>query len=631
MELSMTHSIKRQVKPGKAKRIIQSTLGDMLSELENQEICKTFNDESFQKSEPACFPKDYSSSEWFAVLKNQVFNLTQDFPHLKPLGINLDHWLTQFENTPINSHHLFASWQKLLKLFNSFGYKQFSEASLSYVSIEIENNYLVVNSNSQQLRLKDGSEATSFLVGITRLNELIRLENRPPTQAEFIAIQVAKHYLKMGERVDYPYANWGTSGFRQFQSLISITDPGIGHIQGTATKAAYLNGIIVHIEHLERANQGRNQIESYRIPSNQDVAIVRILIGSDAPTSSYVGRPVFENGFEYGFLKTVHTVGAAVSELFSSGLAECKIAIEGMTTTQAIQYMQCLKGIVRRNKHTQILSAAFNINTPIVDDRPQSPYCVVKKLDIGLVGIQLTIAGGFDKVTWDGSADVYPSKCVLEQLSHQEAVTLVHTAHEKGLLTYFSAGFKFNNLALSVYTGVDGVGVGGAQILRLMDKSTGYHGPFLPENISKILGIRDEAAKSWLGQAAILLARLDRMFFEKSLTVEQNLYRLELFEAVAKQEQARCQKLLANFAEIIALPPDNEHPLMAWAKRILSAGKKSLLAQNKSSQEWASLIWDLQKGIANIDLDLLEEVLLIEKKPTGIPSAVSLPEPDLAA
>jgi len=625
--------LKKKVKPGTAKRIILSTLADILADLENQEIRKHYTDATFQKTEPACFQKDYPLSEWLSVLSNNVFNLTQDFPHLKPLGMNLDNWLTQFENTPIISHNLFATWQKLLQLFASFGYKPFSEASLSHVTIEVENDYLVVNPDSEKLRLKDGSEATAFMTVITRLNELLRIENRPPTQVEFIAIQVAKHFVKTGERVDYPYTHWSTSGFRQHQSWMSITDPGIGHIQGTATNADYLQGIIVHIEHLERANQGRDQVESYRIPSNQDVAIVRLLIGSDAATSSYVGRPVFENGVEPGFLKTVHTVGAAVSELFSSGLAECKIAIEGMTAIQAIQYMQCLKGVVRRNKHKQILSAAFNINTPIVDDRSPTPYCVVNKLDLGLVGIELAIAGGFDKVTWDGSADTYPSKCILEQLTHEEATTLVHKAHEKGLLSYFSAGFKFHNLPLAIYTGVDGVGVGGAQILRLMDKDSGFHGPFIPENISKILAIRDEAAKHWLGQAAILLARLDRMFYEGSLTVQENSFRLELFEAVAKQEQARCEELTVHFAKVAAISPDTQHPLMAWAKRILAVGKPSLLAQAQTAQGWATLVWQLQQGIATSDLDLLHEVLLTAKGDTYIPSSVSLPAPtfDLAA
>ena len=41
-------------------------------------------------------------------------------------------------------------------------------------------------------------------------------------------------------------------------------------------------------------------------------------------------------------------------------------------------------------------------------------------------------AGGFEKVTWDGASDTYPSQCVMYQLTHEEAITLVHEAHERG-------------------------------------------------------------------------------------------------------------------------------------------------------------------------------------------------------
>jgi hypothetical protein len=185
-------------------------------------------------------------------------------------------------------------------------------------------------------------------------------------------------------------------------------------------------------------------------------------------------------------------------------------------------------------------------------------------------------------------------------------------------LTYFSAGFKFHNLPLAIYTGVDGVGVGGAQILRFMDKRTGYHGPFIPENISKILAIRDEAAKSWLGKAAILLARLDRMYFEMSLPVDQNPYRRELFTAICQQDQSHSEKLLAYFVEIAAMPPDTEYPLVAWAKRVLAVGKKSMLAYHQGSQEWLTLVWELQKGISTEDFDLLTEVFRVAKGNTYI-------------
>jgi hypothetical protein len=103
--------------------------------------------------------------------------------------------------------------------------------------------------------------------------------------------------------------------------------------------------------------------------------------------------------------------------------------------------------------------------------------------------IEITVIGGFDKITWDGASDTYPSKCIMYQLTFEEALTIVHQAHLRGLITYFSAGFKFNEIQYAVYAGVDGIGIGGAQVLRYMDVETGMHGPYTEENIRVAISI----------------------------------------------------------------------------------------------------------------------------------------------
>src|SRR5699024_4637476 len=114
----------------------------------------------------------------------------------------------------------------------------------------------------------------------------------------------------------------------------------------------------------------------------------------------------------------------------------------------------------------------FNINAPLLDDRPEvvsvtgEPRWARTQREIGLLGVEIAAAAGFDKVTWDGTADTYPSRCITDQLTKPVAVELVHRAHEAGLLTYYSAGFRFSNIPDAVTTGVDGIGIGGAQILR---------------------------------------------------------------------------------------------------------------------------------------------------------------------
>ncbi|EGS36320.1 conserved domain protein [Limosilactobacillus oris F0423] len=108
-------------------------------------------------------------------------------------------------------------------------------------------------------------------------------------------------------------------------------------------------------------------------------------------------------------------------------------------------------------------------------------------MEIAKLGIEIAKKGDFDKVTFDGTANWYPSDPIMEQLGYKNSLKLVHMAHEKGLLTYFSAGFRFKHLTDIVQTGTDGIGLGGAQILRFMDSKNGYQDPFKQENVKKFL------------------------------------------------------------------------------------------------------------------------------------------------
>lgn len=52
-------------------------------------------------------------------------------------------------------------------------------------------------------------------------------------------------------------------------------------------------------------------------------------------------------------------------------------------------------------------SAAFNLNTPLIDDIKGKHY--TNPIEIGRRAVKLAALGGFDKVTWDGASDSYPS------------------------------------------------------------------------------------------------------------------------------------------------------------------------------------------------------------------------------
>jgi hypothetical protein len=385
--------------------------------------------------------------------------------------------------------------------------------------------------------LRTDMQHPSQLEEVALLIDDLRRERRKPTRREKLAIHMAHEELARGARVHLPYKPLPVPGFGDTQTNMSITDPGEGHIAGTTTREEWMRGVLVHVEHLERGHQDRESVESYRIPRILNVAKVRLHVAGRAPVTSFIGRPMFDSGkFHLDLWKTVQTMAGTCTAMFQLGVAECKVAMDRMTASQIVEFMRSLRSNILRDARTQILSAAFNLNTPIIDDRNGGSRVVAARKEIGLLGIELVKEGGFDKVTWDGSADTYPSVPVMEQLTHAEALELVHRAHERGLRTYFSAGFRFPHIPLAVYTGVDGVGIGGAQILRYMDSRTGYHGPFQPENITRILAIRDEAARSPLGRAAALLARLDWLHSQGRLDEQQEQYRAELYEALSRQQ-----------------------------------------------------------------------------------------------
>jgi len=198
-----------------------------------------------------------------------------------------------------------------------------------------------------------------------------------------------------------------------------------------------MRGAIVHVEHLERpGNLAREEVESYRIPSIFEFARVRLHTGISAPntvgvpepywnkhvtdTQYFVGRRVKDSTsgrFDLDLIKIVNLTSAACSAAFQLGAAETKVAMDTLTASEAIAYMRALSGHVLRN-HKQILSAAFNLNTPLVDDLAEADtegnYPVITdNIEIGRRGIELAALGGFDKVTFDGAADTYPSECIV--------------------------------------------------------------------------------------------------------------------------------------------------------------------------------------------------------------------------
>lgn len=391
-------------------------------------------------------------------------------------------------------------------------------------------------------------------------------DNREPTPNEFLALFLAYSLIEKNTvancHLNKFFHSMSTPGFRQYtQTYMSLTDPGPGHIHGTVNKLRWMNrGVIMHVEHLERPrHEDRTQIESYRIPSVRKFVFIRLAVANVAPTTFYIGRIVKDSGnFENDCLRISRLFGTTSSHVFSVGAAECKLSMDSLSTYECIKHMRAIMAESIKNPY-QILSAAWNLNNKFVDDfnfnefiesgsltRLDKPNVINDRFELAKRAILYTKLGGFEKLTWDGASDSYPSKCIVPyQLSLAQALTIVHLAHSAGLLTYFSAGFKFDEIKVAVLAGIDGIGIGGAQILRLMDSDTGYHGPFLQENIDAILYKRDEAAMSIYGKSVKLLCRLDTMYYEGSITSEEDALRETLYQILI----SRYSKLGDNIKE----------------------------------------------------------------------------------
>lgn len=403
----------------------------------------------------------------------------------------------------------------------------------------------------------DPSDPSAFVAAVTALCAEYRRKRRLRfTPADRLALLRAYQLVEAGVRPAPPMTPLRTDLWRPTQTYLAVADPGRSHLRHTVRHSDLLDGAIVHVETIDRGGiANRGQIEAYRIPSIRDVARIRVHVGDEAPCSVYVGRPVFEgwtrtastkptdaNGgqspaaadssklFEQSLLKASHTIAAACSGLFSLGVAECKIGLDGLSARQAVTFMKALVGNVIRDRSRQRLSAAFNINTPLLDDRDESrpAITIIEPFQVAKLAITLAHRGEFEKVTWDGAGDG-PSMPFLHQLKPAETLKLVHAAHECGLETYISAGMTADHMPPAAQVGVGGVGIG---ILLHKKNEVGAITHRLPEQIRETLQSRSYAAKTVAGRAAAALAQLDWHAFQSPLDEAQESQRQELYTAL---------------------------------------------------------------------------------------------------
>ncbi len=445
-------------------------------------------------------------------------------------------------------------------------------------------------------------EEQRFVASVMQMCLEHRSEGRDFSAQDELALETAYRLLDEGVRMPRNYQAILTDDARTIQTYLSFADPGDGHLAVTVRDPKLLDGLIVHIEYIDRDNvDSRQLVEAYRLPAIRKAARVRLHIGNSTPCTAFIGRPVFEGNFEDGLLKAGHTMASVCSGMFVHGIADCKVAMDGMTAAQAVKFMKVVAGNVIRDPLKQRLSAAFNINSPLVNDLASrgTPQEITDRFEIAKLAVRMVTEGGFNKVAWDGASNTQPSEPIIGQLSRVQLLKVTHAAHEHGLETYISAGMAVKHMWDAVFIGVGGVGIG----TSLHHKTDGVIGEIDSKKVVEVLEVRSRAAETIPGRAACRLARLDWRYAEGSLLPEADSFRRELFDAledllasvdkgkpieefswqIARTLQGLLNKTdesigkerkdslgpLAESVEIQAVKSDD--PVVRWAERVLRA------------------------------------------------------------
>jgi len=461
-------------------------------------------------------------------------------------------------------------------------------------------------------------------------NGRLRGNGTGPTPAELITIGLATQFIREGNQLPRLFTPLSPPGWNpSYQSFVFVTDAGADHIKITVQDPELLaRGIVVHVEHIDRSETSdRSLMEAYRLPSHITATRVRMHVGDLAPTSCFIGRPTFEGlGFDtqwprdqkgnaFGalarhycdvvgeahddryfynatLLKAAHNTASACTAMFEAGVVDCKIAIENMTEEQAVKFMRAVVANVRRDPEKQVLSAAFNINRPMYSEkkgrvigRNEPGRSEASNLEEFIeLAVSVAAEGRFDKVTLDGASERKDASIpVVNQLSHRQILKFAHLAHERGLITYLSAGIDASNLYKAVQVGIDGLGIGFA----LHMQAQGAVGALSRERINAVLDARDAAEKAVLGRAGKVLALLDYFAAFGVLTTEEDVAREALYSVLDQEEAEKIDErevtkameaagpVVTSLKKTIAQYKDKE---LAIAAALLKRGNDAQLA-----------------------------------------------------
>ena len=590
------------------RRLALGRMVDLLRDVADREDQRATN---FVKRTPAPLERYWTSLELKVEAHSQWESVKAHYPQLAGFLAAAMPILELLEGAG-SAYVLLDAYERLLALEDAALPEQAHHAAdMFHITADSRHIYMNVNTSrvDHHPALAESVERDishlRFMASVSALMEDLRDAGRSPTNDESIAIALAYDLLRQGVVIPSAYQSIGVSGFRDIQTHLSLADPGDGHIKVTSRDRRLLHGLVVHVEHIDRDEEFDTElVEPYRLPAAVNAAKVRLHVGSHAPVTAFIGRPVFESrNVRRDLLKSVHMTASACTAMYRNGIADCKISIERMTATEAVTFMRAVVGNVLRDRSRQFLSAAFRINYPIFDDRPETvarhgePVTVTGRMDIARLGVKLARDGGFDKVAWDGSSNEVPSIPIMEQLSLRQWVELAHLAHEAGLECYVSAGCVARHMREATFAAIDGVGVGTS--LHYIDAATKLMGALRPEAILEALQVRDDAAREPFAQCSRLLARMDRMHANAGLGEAEEHYRALLILALKNEKLEHALQTAAGVARLQAMKPDFDIEFWSWVgaghraddpQNMLGGDRLAITADSEATDDWQELV-----------------------------------------
>lgn len=231
-----------QLTTGIFKRITLLSILDLIREMRISQIRKTIKSQNdFVQKEPASLPRYYTLHTLYLEIENTGKKLLFDFPELNNFSDDLYFVVNKIKKSGTNAKELLDAYNLLVKIQDEW-LNTFDHTSSSSFVVTANDTYVLIHRISDRLPVRGNLETTEFLQEVCALMELLRSQKRKPTKDEFIAIKVAHVLVLEGRKIDYPYRSWGTSGFRDIQTYMSVTDPGEGHINGTCSDISLMRG-----------------------------------------------------------------------------------------------------------------------------------------------------------------------------------------------------------------------------------------------------------------------------------------------------------------------------------------------------------------------------------------------------